>query len=211
MDSLDQILSMLASLAGVFGFVISYLQYRVRHQREDGVQPKQPAVAGRPLTGPPTVVRAAAVWVVVEAAITVLLLYSVFTTVMADIHSFSFSVPDLPETAVELAPVGLAVLIGIVSVPVAIQRATGLREGLAPVRSKLLGAAAKDLFVGVALAIAAQAFAGDMPESVFSVITIYLTYSIITAFVHLALLLHSQTRIWVESNGANRTPAGRPR
>jgi hypothetical protein len=211
MDSLDQILSMLASLAGVFGFVISYLQYRVRHQREDGTQPRRPVAAGHPFAGPPTVVTAAAVWVVVEAAITVLLLYAVFTTVMADIHSFSFPVPDLPETVVALVPIGLAALIGMVSVPVAIQHAVGLRDGLAPVRSKLLGSAARDLFVGVALAIAAQVFASDMPESVFSVITIYLTYSIISAFVHLTLLLHTHTRVWVESNGANRTPAGRPR
>ncbi len=203
MDSLDQILSILASLAAVFGTVISYLQYRVKHQPR-GASPPPPTPGG----GPPSVVRVAAFWIVTEAVITVLLLYAVFTTVMDEIHSFSFPVPDLPEPVPALAPVGLAALIGVVSVPVAIQRAGGLRDGEAQVRGKLLGVAARDLFVGVALAIGAQVFADDMPESVFSVLTIYLTYSIVSAFVHLGLLLHTHTRAWVE---ANRAPAGRVR
>lgn len=203
MDSLDQILSILASLAAVFGTVISYLQYRVKHQ---------PAGPPRPLpspgAGPPSVVRVVAFWVVADAVITVLLLYAVFSTVMAEIHSFSFSIPDLPEPAEALAPIGLAALIGIVNVPVAIQRSSGLRDGESQVRGKLLGHAARDLFVGVALVIGAQVFADDMPESVFGVLTIYLVYGIVSAFVHLTLLLHTHTRAWVE---ANRAPAGRLR
>lgn len=203
MDSLDQILSILASLAAVFGTVISYLQYRVRRQ-PSGTPVPPPAPDG----GPPTVVRVAAFWVVVEAVTTALLLYAVFVTVMDDIHSFGFTVPDLPESVIALAPIGLAALIGIVSVPIAIQRAGGLRDGDAPVRGKLLGVAARDLFIGVALAIGAQVFADDMPEAVFSALTLYLTYSILSACVHLGLLLHSRTRAWVE---ANRAPAGRVR
>lgn len=113
MDSLDQILSVLASLAAVFGTVISYLQYRVRRQ-PDGASPTR--YAPPPGGGPPSVVRVAASWVVVESVITVLLLYVVFTTVMADIHSLGFTVPDLPEPVVALAPIGLAALIGVVSV-----------------------------------------------------------------------------------------------
>lgn len=210
MDSLDQILSILASLAAVFGTVISYLQYRVKRQ-PDAVLPPVSTSTPIPDGGPPSVVRAAAFWVVVEAVITVLLLYAVFTTVTAEIHSFGFPVPDLPDSAIALAPVGLAALIGIVSVPAAIQRAGGLRDGDAPVRGKLLGVAARDLFVGVALAVGAQVFAHDLPESVFSVITVFLTYSIVSACVHLGLLLHTQTRAWVEVNRANRAPAGRVR
>ena len=153
-------------------------------------------------------VRVVAFWVVADAVITVLLLYAVFSTVMAEIHSFSFSIPDLPEPAEALAPIGLAALIGIVSVPVAIQRSSGMRDGESQVRGKLLGHAARDLFVGVALVIGAQVFADDMPESVFGVLTIYLVYGIVSAFVHLTLLLHTHTRMWVE---ANRAPAGRLR
>jgi hypothetical protein len=47
-----------------------------------------------------------------------------------------------------------------------------------------------------------------MPESVFGVLTIYLVYGIVSAFVHLTLLLHTHTRMWVE---ANRVSAGRLR
>lgn len=203
MDSLDQVLSILASLAAVFGTVISYLQYRVKHQSAGPPPPPPP-----PGAGPPPVVRMVAFWVVADAIITVLLLYAVFTTVMAEIHSFSFTIPDLPEPAVALAPVGLAALIGVVSVPVAIQRAGGLRDGDARMRGKLLGVAARDLFIGVALAIGAQVFADDLPAAVFGVLTIYLTYGIVSACVHLGLLLHTHTRMWVE---VRRTPAGRLR
>jgi hypothetical protein len=211
MDSLDKMLGMLASLAGVFGFVISFLQYRVKHQHPGAPSPPGHGHAVQPVWGPPSVVRVAAVWIVVEAVITVLLLYGVFTTVAADIYSFGFPVPALPETVVVLAPIGLAALIGIVSVPVAIQRAAGLRDGDAAVRGKLLGAAAKDLFVGVALAIAAQVFADDLPEAVFSILTVYLTWSIVSAFVHLGLLLQNSTRAWMEANRVRRMPAGRVR
>ena len=203
MDSLDQVLSVLASLAAVFGTVISYLQYRVKHQPA-GASPPPPAPGG----GPPSVVRVVAFWVVADAVITVLLLYAVFSTGMAELHSFGFPVPDLPEPVVALAPIGLAALIGTVSVPVAIQRSSGLRDGEAQVRGKLLGHAARDLFVGVALVIGAQVFADDMPESVFGVLTIYLVYGIVSAFVHLTLLLHAHTRVWVE---ASRLSAGRLR
>lgn len=153
-------------------------------------------------------VRVVAFWVVADAVITVLLFYAVFSTGMAELHSFSFPVPDLPEPVVALAPIGLAALIGMVSVPVAIQRAGGLRDGDAAARGKLIGVAARDLFVGVALAVGAQVFADDMPESVFSVLTLYLAYCIASAFVHIGLLLHAHTRAWVE---ANRAPAGRVR
>ncbi len=203
MDSLDQILSILASLAAVFGTVISYLQYRVKHQ-PGGAAPPPPTPGG----GPPSVVRVVAFWVVADAVITVLLLYAVFSTGMSELYSFGFPVPDLPEPVVALAPVGLAALIGMVSVPVAIQRAGALRDGQAAARGKLIGVAARDLFVGVALAVGAQVFADDMPESVFSVLTIYLAYCIAAAFVHIGLLLHTHTRAWVE---ANRAPAGRVR
>jgi hypothetical protein len=217
MDTLDQVLGMLASLAGVFGFVLAYVQHRVKHQRAADAPPPPPSSApwqSRPAHlagGPPAVVRVAAVWVVAEATITVLLLYAVFQAVADDVHSFGFTVPDLPESVFVLAPVGLAALIGVVSVPIAIQRAGGLRDGDSAVRGKLLGSAAKDLFLGVALAVGAQVFADDLPESVFGVLTLYLTYRIVTAFVHLALLLHTGTRAWVEVNRANRAHAGRAR
>jgi hypothetical protein len=196
MDSLGQLLGMLASLAGIFGVVIAFLQYRVKHPTEPA--PPGPPPAVRASWGPPPVVRVAAVWVVVEAVVTVLLLYLVFKTVMDEIHSFAFSVPSLPDTLVVLGPLGLAALVGIVSVPVAIQRGARLRDGDSAVRGKLLGGAAKDLFVGVALAIAAQVFADDLPEAVFSILTMYLTWSIVSAFVHLGLLLQTRTRAWVE-------------
>jgi hypothetical protein len=197
MDSLGQILGMLASLAGIFGVLIAFLQYRVKHPTTP--PPPGPPPAVRASLGPPPVVRAAVVWVVVEAVVTVLLLYLVFKTVMAEIHNFGFSLPELPDTLVVLGPVGLAALVGIVSVPVAIQRSARLRDGDAAVRGKLLGSAAKDLFFGVALAIAAQVFADDIPEAVFSILTVYLTWSILSAFVHLSLLLQNRTRGWVEA------------
>ncbi|MFL6120153.1 hypothetical protein, partial [Actinophytocola sp.] len=179
MDSLDQLLSVLASIAGIFGVVIAFLQYRVKNQGAGPPPPGAPPVPPR-AWGPPPVVRAAAIWVVVESVVTVLLLYGVFTRVMADIYGFGFSVPTLPEAAVALGPIGLAALIGVVSVPVAIRRGTGLRDGDPAVRGKLLGSAAKDLFVGVALAIAAQVFAGVMPEAVFSILMGYLVWSILS-------------------------------
>jgi len=210
MNSLGQILGMLASVAGIFGVVIAFLQYRVKHPAApappEPIGPPRPP--GSPPTvrttwGPPAVVRVAAVWVVVETVVTVLLLFGVFTTVMAEINNFGFSVPELPDTLVALGPIGLAALVGIVSVPVAIQRGARLRDGDAAVRGKLLGSAAKDLFFGVALAIAAQVFADDIPEAVFSILTVYLTWSIVSAFVHIGLLLQNRTRAWVE---AGKTP-----
>lgn len=208
MDSLDQILGMVASLAAIFGVVMTFLQYRVKHP-SGPVPSDQPAPEAR--EGPPPVVRAAAVWVVVESVITVLLLYGVFTTVVSDINSFGFTVPTLPESVFTLGPLGLAVLVAIVSVPVAIRRSTGLRDGDASVRGKLLGSAAKDLFFGVALAIAAQVLADDMPESVFGILTVYLTWSIVSALVHITLLLQSQTRAWVELGRTRHVPGGRVR
>jgi len=208
MDSLGQILSMLASLAGIFGVVIAYLQYRVKHPAGPPPPTLTPAAQH---WGPPAVVRVATVWVVVEAVVTVLLLYGVFHAVMANIYGFGFPVPTLPEAAVVLGPIGLAALIGIVSVPVAIRRGSGLRDGDASVRGKLLGAAARDLFFGVALVIAAQVFADDIPEAVFSILSVYLAWSVVSAFVHLGLLLQNQTRAWVEARRTTQAPAGRVR
>lgn len=188
MDSLDQILSILASLAGILGAVTAYQQHRVKNQ---------PALPERDWrAGPPGVVRAAAVWVVVKASATVVVLYAVLATVAADLHSFSFPVPPLPDEVTILVPIGLAALLGVVSVPLAIQRAAGLRAGESAVRSKLLGAATTDLFVGVALAVAAQVFADDLPSGVFGVLTTYLVYSILAASTHLGLLLHRDSRAW---------------
>lgn len=219
MEVLQQILAMLASIAGVLGVVVGFLQYKISRQ--------QPATTGAPAPGqyswsagpvaqaeaaaptePPAVVRVLAGWVVLDAVISVGLLFGLLTVIMANIYGFGFDVPELPTGIDVTGVVVLTALIGAAKLPAAIRRGAGLRHGAAEVRTKLLGMAAIDLFFGVILAACALwvSETWSIPDPVLSMVGTYITFGIVGSFLYLILLLHRRTRTWVD---VDDVPAGR--
>ena len=220
MEFIDQVLAMLGSIAGVLGVVVSYLQYRAARGREHvraatvtgagtGIGPAPVSAMPRGSAPPPSV-RIACFWVVADALIVVGVWLALFIEVVDNRHGFGFVVPDIPETVVVLGPLVLAALIGIVKVPGAIHRGAGLRRREAAMRGKLLGSAAVDLFLGAILVVVALSLRNtvSVPDPVFSVLTLYIGYRILSGVVDIVLLTHRDTRTWVEPAAQ---PAGRPR
>ncbi|OLF18906.1 hypothetical protein [Actinophytocola xanthii] len=223
MEFIGQILAMLGSIAAVLGVVISYLQYRANRERYRAFPPPAPHSpppstprsphagpgAWPPPAAPPTPVRIASAWVVVDSLVVVGLLFALFAVVVENRYGFGFAVPPLPEAVLWLVPLVLAGLVGLVAVPRAVRRAGGLRHGDPRVRGKLLGMAAVDLFVGVILAAVVLSLEGmsvSVPEPVYATLAWYIGYRIVSGLVDVVLLTHRDTRTWMD---VSRAPAGR--
>lgn len=213
MDNISVVLNALASLATILGFVVTYLQFRVKHRQPDGSRPGpgQPGTGGESVRrhGPPAVVRTASAWVIIDSAISLLLLLWVFVQFTEHLGTFGLDA-NLSSDLEGIIPYVAAALIGVVTLWLAIRRSVDLSAGGGSARGRLIGAAAIRLFVGVFLVIVAQVlgqrYYGQVPDGLATALLCYVAFGILASLLRLGLLLHPDTRNWVDFRSSYRVP-----
>jgi hypothetical protein len=207
MDEITWFLNSLASIATVLGVVVTYLQYRVKQRTPVGppgpaqFDPSRPAMFGEPPRRPdrPGSVRMASAWVIIDSAVSLLLLLWVFVQFTEHLDDFSLNM-DLSSEVEGIIPFVAAALIGVVTLWLAIRRSVDLNAGIASARGRLIGASAIRLFVGVFLVIIAQVLGGSfdgLPDELATALLAYVGFGIVASLLRLGLLLHPDTRNWV--------------
>jgi hypothetical protein len=207
MDEITWVLNSLASIATVLGVVVTYLQYRVKQRTPVGppgpaqVDPGRPATFGEPPRHPdrPGSVRMASAWVIIDSAVSLLLLLWVFVQFTGNLDDFGLNM-DLSSEVEGIIPFAAAALIGVVTLWLAIRRGVDLSAGIASARGRLIGASAIRLFVGVFLVIIAQVLGGSfdgLPDELATALLAYVGFGIVASLLRLGLLLHPDTRNWV--------------
>lgn len=207
MDEITWVLNSLASIATILGVVVTYLQYRVKQRPPSGPPgpsqggPGQPATFGQPQGRPdrPASVRMASGWVIIDSAVSLLLLLWVFVQFTEHLDDFGLNM-DLTSDVEGIVPFVAAALIGVVTLSLAIRRGVDLSAGIASARGRLIGASAIRLFVGVFLVVIAQVLGGSfdgLPDELATALLAYVGFGIVASLLRLGLLLHPDTRTWV--------------
>jgi hypothetical protein len=207
MDEISWVLNSLASIATILGVVVTYLQYRVKQRPPVAPpgpalgNPGRPGLYGEPPRRPdrPGPVRLAGAWVIIDSAVSLLLLSWIFVQFTENLGTFGLNV-DVSSEVEGILPLVAAAVIGVVTLSLAIRRSVDLSAGTASARGRLMGASAVRLFVGVFLVVVAQVLGGSfagLPDGLASALLGYVGFGIVASLLRLGLLLHPDTRHWV--------------